>query len=319
VTSSLRISIALCTYNGSAHLSEQLKSLLRQTRPADELVVFDDGSTDETIEILKRFSTSALPMAIHVNSQRLGPAKNFEQAITACTGDLISLCDQDDIWHQNKLSLTEAAFQKNPELGFVFGDAEVCDDNGKELDYRLWDSVRFSPRLRRQMRDGHGFNVLLRQNVVTGATMTFASRFRPMLLLIDSRWMHDGWIALLLSAIAPVAQIEQPIIRYRQHSQQAIGALQRTLYQEYLAAKAMDRNIFTEQAEMFEAALQRLSAISAPPHTIELLRKKIRHSRRRSAIRKRECSRFSAFAEFFTLQYRHFSLGWKSFAQDLFL
>jgi glycosyltransferase involved in cell wall biosynthesis len=319
VTSPLRLSIALCTYNGSAHLSEQLESLVHQTRPAEELVVFDDGSADETVEILRRFAVSApFPMTIHVNPQRLGPAKNFEQAITACTGDLISLCDQDDIWRQDKLALTEAAFQKNPELGFVFGDAEVCDDDGKELGYRLWNSVRFSPRLL-QMRDGHSFDVLLRQNVVTGATMTFASRFRPKVLPIDPRWMHDGWIALLLSAIAPVALIEQPIIRYRQHPQQAIGARQRTLYQEYLAAKTMDRNIFSEQAEMFEATLQRLSAISAPPHKIELLKKKILHSRRRSAIRTGECSRFLAFTEFLTLRYRHFSLGWKSFAQDLFL
>jgi glycosyltransferase involved in cell wall biosynthesis len=320
-SSRLSLSVALCTFNGSAHLPEQLQSLTRQTRPMDELIVFDDASTDGTVEILNRFAAEAgaFPVKIRVNPETLGPTKNFEQAIAACSGDVISLCDQDDLWREDKLSLTEAAFSRQPELGFVFGDAEVCDDNGKTLGYRLWDSVRFFPQLRRQMDAGRGFEVLLRQNVVTGATLAFAARYRPMLLPIDSRWMHDGWIVLLLSAIAPVGQIPEPVIRYRQHSQQAIGALQRTLYQEYLAAKAMDRNIFTEQAQMFEAALARLSQTNAPNHMLNLLEKKIQHCRKRSAIRRRESSRLAAFTEFLTLRYRHFSLGWKSFAQDLFL
>jgi len=320
-SSRFSLSVALCTFNGSAHLPEQLQSLARQTRPMDELVIFDDASTDGTVEILNRFAAEAksFPVKIRVNPQTLGPTKNFEQAIAACSGEIISLCDQDDIWREDKLSLTEAAFLRRPELGFVFGDAEVCDDNGKKLGYRLWESVRFFPRLRRQMEAGRGFEVLLRQNVVTGATLAFPSRYRPILLPIDSRWMHDGWIALLLSAIAPVAQIAEPVIHYRQHPQQAVGALQRTLYQEYLAAKAMDRNVFAEQAEMFEAAHARLSQMKAPSHALNLLEKKIQHCRRRSAIRRGESSRLPAFTEFLTLRYRHFSLGWKSFAQDLFL
>jgi glycosyltransferase involved in cell wall biosynthesis len=318
--SSLRLSVALCTYNGSAHLSEQLKSLARQSRPADELIVFDDASTDGTGEILERFAAEArFPVTIRANPERLGSTKNFEHAIGACNGDVISLCDQDDVWREDKLALTEAAFLRQPDLGFVFGDADVCDESGKALGYRLWDSVRFFPRLRRQMENGRGFEVLLRQNVVTGATMAFASKFRSMLLPIDSRWMHDGWIALLLSAVEPVALIAEPVIRYRQHARQAVGALQRTLYQEYLAAKSMDRNVFAEQAQMFEAARVRLTQMQVPKRTLDLLEEKIRHCRRRSAIRRGESSRLPAFTEFLTLRYRHFSLGWKSFAQDLFL
>jgi glycosyltransferase involved in cell wall biosynthesis len=321
IMASLRLSVALCTYNGSAHLAEQLDSLARQTRPPDELVVFDDASTDRTLEILNRFAAArpGFPVTIRVNPQTLGPTKNFEQAIAACNGDVILLCDQDDGWREDKTSLIQDTFLNQPDLGFVFSDAQVCDQSGQPLGYRLWDSVRFCPRLRRKMQNGHGFEVLLRQNVVTGATLAFSARFRPMLLPIDPRWIHDGWIALLLSVFAPIAQIPEPVIQYRQHPQQAIGALQRTLYQEYLAAKAMDPNVFAEQAQMFEAVLARLSQLNAPNPVLRFLEKKIQHCRRRSAIRRRESSRLPAFAEFLTLRYRHFSLGWKSFAQDLFL
>jgi glycosyltransferase involved in cell wall biosynthesis len=317
--SSLRVSVALCTYNGSAHLAEQLESLLRQTRQPDELIIFDDASTDRTADMLQNFSGATFPVKIQINQRTLGPAKNFEQAIAACDGDVIALCDQDDLWHLNKLALTEAAFADHPNAGFVFGDAEMCDETGQALAYRLWDSVRFSRRSRRQMKRGRGLEVLLRQNVVTGATMAFSSKFRSMVLPIDPRWMHDGWIALLLSAIAPVALIEEPVIRYRQHAQQEIGARQRTLYQQYMAAKAMDRNVFAEEADMFEAARRRLSQLHAPAHVLNLVEKKIQHSLRRSAIRRRESSRLKAFGELLMLRYRHFSLGWKSFAQDLFL
>jgi len=315
-----RLSVALCTYNGAAHLSEQLTSLTRQTRPPNELIVFDDGSTDRTVDIINSWTSSApFPVKIVINGQKVGPAANFEKAIGACTGDIIALCDQDDIWREDKLAKTEAAFTDRPEIGFVFSDAEVCGENGQPLGYRLWNSVRFSSRLQRQMTNGRGLDVLVRQNVVTGATLAFAARFRSMVLPIDPHWMHDGWIALLLSAIAPIAAISDPLIRYRQHSEQAIGALQRTLYQEYLAAKSMDRNVFAGQAEMFEAALQRLKQSSAPPRALELLEKKVQHCKRRSAIRRRECSRLGAFTELLLLRYRRFSLGWKSFAQDLFL
>ena len=82
--SSHHLSVALCTYNGAAHLPQQLASLGRQTRLPDELIAFDDGSTDETVDILNAFgSSAAFPVKIQVNAHRAGPAANFEKAITA--------------------------------------------------------------------------------------------------------------------------------------------------------------------------------------------------------------------------------------------
>jgi glycosyltransferase involved in cell wall biosynthesis len=317
------ISVALCTYNGGAFLPEQLRSLAEQTVLPGELVVFDDGSTDQTIETLRRFAQGnpGFEVRIEVNDSRLGPAANFERAIRACRGEIIALCDQDDQWMPEKLQTIGGEFARNPELGLVFSDAEICDEGHQSLGYRLWQSVGLVGNLRRKLDRGRAFEVILRQNVVTGATMAFAARLRELVLPIDPLWMHDGWIALLIAAVAPVSAIPRPLVRYRQHAGQSIGAMRRSLYQQYLNAKKMDGPWFGRQADLYDAARRRLSEASGVrPGAIELLGQKVRHFRRRSAIHRRGVTRIlPSTIEFVTLRYRRFSLGWKSFAQDLFL
>jgi glycosyltransferase involved in cell wall biosynthesis len=320
----LRISVAICTYNGEAFLHEQLQSIAAQLRQPDELIAFDDLSSDRTVEMLQAFAQSApFPVRIHQNTVRLGPAQNFAAAITACTGEIICLGDQDDIWDPARLSTAEAAFNSTPRPAFVFSDAEVCDSNGQPQGYRLWDSVGFTPALRQRFRAGHELDVLLRQNIVTGATLSFLSEYRPLILPIDQRWMHDGWIALLLSAVARGTPIDQPLVKYRQHSAQSVGAEWRSLYQQYLNARKMNRKVFNEQADQYEAALARLqedSDFDVPPEAVKRLQEKVRHCRLRAAIRQKQIGRvIPSVTEFVTGRYSRFSLGWKSFAQDLFL
>jgi glycosyltransferase involved in cell wall biosynthesis len=324
MTTSMRISIALCTFNGERFLSEQLQSIASQSRLPDELIAFDDGSTDRTMQMLEAFAKSApFPVQVRQNAARLGPAQNFAAAITAASGDIICFCDQDDIWHPQKLQTIEAAFKQTPRPAFVFSDAEMCDADGKSLGYRLWSSVGFTEQKRRRVDQGHGLDVLIRQNVVTGATLAFDATFRSLLLPIPSGWMHDGWIALLLSVVSRGAAILQPLIQYRQHASQSIGAQRRSLYQQYLNAKNMDRTVFAQQADQFEAALARLQEqtdFEISPRVIRLLQLKILHCRRRDAIRQRNIGRIiPSLVELFTMRYQRFSLGWKSFAQDLFL
>ena len=87
----VRISVAMCTYNGAEFLPAQLESIFAQTRTADEIVVCDDGSTDETRSLIPQ------NVILHENEKKLGTAKNFERAIGLCTGDVIVLSDQDDV------------------------------------------------------------------------------------------------------------------------------------------------------------------------------------------------------------------------------
>src|SRR5882757_2441246 len=95
----LRTSIALATYQGERFLPQQLESFLGQTRRPDELCISDDGSTDETLDIIRAFASSApFPVKCVANPVRGGVNKNFENAVSHCTGEVILFSDQDDVW-----------------------------------------------------------------------------------------------------------------------------------------------------------------------------------------------------------------------------
>ena len=110
----LSLSIALASYNGERYIAEQLDSIARQTRLPDELIISDDASGDATPAIALDFARQApFPVKVLQNSERAGSTRNFEIAIRACTGDIIFLCDQDDVWYPNKISLVEERFINN--------------------------------------------------------------------------------------------------------------------------------------------------------------------------------------------------------------
>jgi glycosyltransferase involved in cell wall biosynthesis len=221
----MKISIAMCTYNGSSYLHEQLESIAKQTLPPDELIVCDDHSNPKTKEILHDFAARApFPVRLFFNKINLGTVKNFEQAIELCTGDVIALSDQDDVWYPHKLSRLASVLLKKPEVGLVFSDAEVVGENLRPMGYNLWERT-FPIRDQVLFSAGKAFNVLLRYNVVTGATMAFRSQYKDLVLPIpETIWrIHDGWIALMIAAVAEVEFIPESLILYRQHSTQQVG------------------------------------------------------------------------------------------------
>lgn len=229
----MKISIAMCTYNGSKYVREQLESFVWQTRLPDELIVCDDNSRDETASIISDFAkTAPFPVHLHVNSANLGVVKNFEKAIKLCNGDLIALSDQDDVWLPEKLSLQEAIFRSSPQVGLVFTNAEVVDERLVPLGYDLWSTEDFNLRKQRSVLEGNAFNVLLRRNFVTGATMMFKRQFLEACVpfphvtndLIKRCIIHDYWIALIISALAEIKFIDKKMVKYRQHTSQLLGA-----------------------------------------------------------------------------------------------
>src|SRR6185295_14781386 len=138
----VKISIAMCTYNGARFLPAQLESIVRQSRPPDEIVICDDRSTDDTRALLQQVANDAR-FQINLNENNLGTVKNFEQAVSLCTGDVIALSDQDDVWREDKLQTIEAAFERNPKAGLVFSDAEIVDETLNSVNRRMWHEVGF--------------------------------------------------------------------------------------------------------------------------------------------------------------------------------
>jgi glycosyltransferase involved in cell wall biosynthesis len=227
---SIRLSVAMCTYNGSQYLEEQLRSLERQTRPPDEVIVLDDRSTDTTAEVVAAFAGRA-PFEVHlyVNRQNLGTTKNFEAAIRRCTGDVVALADQDDFWLPRKLDRIEQEFLSRPDIGCVFTDAEITDQHLEPLGYNLWHVTGFRRSEYSRLQQGDALAVLLRRNVATGATMAFRADLREMVLPIPGGWVHDEWIAVVSASLSKISAIDEMLIKYRQHSTNQIGAVKKTL------------------------------------------------------------------------------------------
>jgi glycosyltransferase involved in cell wall biosynthesis len=223
------ISIALCTYNGARYLQQQLDSIANQTLLPVELVACDDGSSDETVEILKDFAEKApFPVHIHINVSNLGVARNFEKCTSLCSGELIALCDQDDAWKPEKLEKLAEALNKNPEAGYVFCDAELVDENLTSLKRCLWDEKpnNFSQRERQDFAHSDQLPHLLKKNMVTGACMMFRASLIPHIAPIPPSWIHDYWIATIATARGHRGIIvDEPLVFYRQHQDQQIGVL----------------------------------------------------------------------------------------------
>jgi glycosyltransferase involved in cell wall biosynthesis len=218
-----RISVAMCTYNGDRFLSAQLASIAQQTRLPDELVMCDDRSTDQTLSIVRAFADSvSFPVKIFVNEQNLGFAANFEAAIRRCSGELIALSDQDDVWYPQRLERSEQELVAHPEAGVVFSDGDLIDEQDQPLGQTLWQRLGFDAERRHALMFGQ-LVVLAKHRFVTGATMMFRANLRAHCLPVGQGWIHDEWIVMTAAAFAGLRPIEEPLIRYRVHGTQQVG------------------------------------------------------------------------------------------------
>lgn len=254
--SPVKISIALCTFNGAEFLSEQLESFRNQTRLPDEVIIGDDCSNDKTIKIIEDFEKDApFPVHLKVNEKNLGSTKNFDQTISRCTGDLIFLSDQDDIWLPEKIAVIEKGFEKNSDVGVLFSNADLIDENNDLLGLNLWEFT-FTKTERNLIKNGKDFEVFLRRNVITGATMAFRSELKPLFVPISkeiNNLIHDGWIALISSLYTKVSFINSSLILYRQHGNQQIGVDWETRQIDKFSSKFSRE--FNERAENFNKSI----------------------------------------------------------------
>lgn len=323
----VKISIAMCTYNGAEFLPGQLESILAQSRLPDEIVICDDCSTDHTVALLNQCaSASSVPIKIHINQNNLGSVKNFEQAISMCTGDVIALSDQDDVWHNDKLQKIDDAFLKNPTAGLIFSDAEIVDENLNPLNRRMWNEVGFDAHKRKLVSTGRALEVLINGWTVTGATMAFRSNFTKLSLPIPTEiaMIHDGWIALTIAAVAQVVMIDEPLIKYRQHERQQIGAPTRTLASTNRAgieAALRRRNHADDLHKILTTLAERLSASAHLYDTrtaLSFVSDYSFHLNARANLPQRRLNRVpSILRELLSLRYHEYANGFKSAAKDL--
>ena len=221
------ISVAMCTYNGAKYLPEQLKSIANQIVPVDELVVCDDGSKDDTIEVLKTFSeNSSFPVFIHQNKNNLGSTKNFEKCLSLCRGDIIFLSDQDDAWRQDKVEKQLNYFKAHPQIDAVFSDAMMMDDDSKATGRTIWEEIEFDAAAQARWIKGEAHEILFKGFVVTGATLAIRKNALDRLMPFPTHvpdLIHDAFIAMVLSLEEKIDFINDTLISYRIHASQQVG------------------------------------------------------------------------------------------------
>ncbi len=221
------ISIALCTYNGAAYLPEQWQSLLQQERLPDEVIICDDGSTDNTRPLLRQLAADA-PFRVEVieNPVRLGFNKNFGQALSRCTGDLVFLCDQDDFWMPQKLRLMAKFMQQNPAVQVAFNDADIADESLQPTNERFWTRVYFDAAMQQRWLAGRAMDVLLDGNRVMGCATVIRQPLLTTLLPIPDDvpgYIYDGWLSLLGAGLGTISFVNEPLQLYRTHPTQQVG------------------------------------------------------------------------------------------------
>ena len=318
----LRLSVALCTHNGGVYLDEQLQSILNQGRPPDEVVICDDGSTDRTIDIARKFAaTAGFPVHVSVNESNVGTTKNFEKAIRLCEGDVIVLSDQDDCWYETRLSTLERFFLSNPSVGLVFSDADLMDENSRLLGKRLWKTFGLNESRSKQIQAGRALDVLLRHNVVYGSTMAFRSELRDIVLPIPDITTHDLWISLIVSVLSEIAALPVPLIKYRKHPAQQVGVLYYGFRESVAKAKQIGAAEYLSHASQYAMARDRIQQHRSRrdlKRQLDLLDGKIRHMNMRAAISAARWKRLPMILRgTVNGDYFRYSEGYKSIAKDL--
>lgn len=214
----LKISISLATFNGARFLREQLASLIEQTFLPTELVVTDDGSTDETLAILEWFAGVApFPVSVYRNEQRLGYGMNFLKAASLCSGDVIAFSDQDDVWLPAKLERLRKAFG-HLQADFVAHAAEVTDARLVRMGKRYPDIDMDRCFAADEVREIFypGFAIAVSRKFLDGVRDVMS---RPG-FHVEA---HDGLLCGLAAVGCKRCELSDSLVLYRQHEANLIG------------------------------------------------------------------------------------------------
>ena len=220
------VEVLLATYNGERFLTEQIDSLVAQDYAPLYIIARDDGSTDGTREILRKYETRFPDrFRVLVTDKATGSAKsNFLKLMQAATAEYVCFADQDDVWLSDKVSSAMQAMRKletrwartTPLL--VFTDLQVVDENLKVVHESFWKQDGIEPRRIRSLAS------ILGHNVVTGCTALMNRRLLEMSLLMpEEATMHDAWSGLVALIFGAWEAIPEKTVLYRQHGRNVVG------------------------------------------------------------------------------------------------
>jgi len=266
----LKVDIVLATYNGAKFIEEQITSIQNNTFYTDvvaRFIIVDDGSSDQTLMIVKSLATFDNKIELHSNlSEQHGPKGNFSYGLSLSTAELVMLSDQDDFWLPSKIEKTYQRainFNTNQPVA-VFTDLNVVDENLTVISDSYFSLKGIS-------KSWHlSFDNLIQQNVVSGCTMMINRELINLALPIPTgAYMHDWWLAIVAKAYGELAFVDEPLMLYRQHDNNTIGAQSRSLFSllsrfsSNMTAFVKSVNEVKKQAEAFNLIHSKTSQIDS--------------------------------------------------------
>lgn len=210
----MKLSLLMATYCGNKFISQQLQSLLDQSRQFDEVVIIDDGSTDNMVAIVNKFiSDNGLSGSwkVYVNERNKGWIRNFIEGVEKTTGDIFFFCDQDDIWFKDKIRVQAEIIENNDNVSVV-ASPEISKYNDKKSyrvsnDFKILDVCK-NPK-----------NYL---NIMNGCSMAVRRSFYDSVkeYWIDG-WAHDQFMWQMALINDALAVMTSPTLYRRLHDKNA--------------------------------------------------------------------------------------------------
>lgn len=215
----MKVSVVMTTYNGERFLSDMLNSLKNQSRTIDELLIFDDGSKDNTVECVKKYiaENNLKNWKIIQNEINLGWEMNFVQALQAATGDIIFPCDQDDIWHLDKIEKMTNAFEQNDDIWLLVSGYHAFSENGGKMVTQNPVKTESSDLISCVVFDKHYYQILR-----PGCTMALRKELLKLFLeLWEPGMPHDATLWTTASLLRKLYLYNETFIEFRRHDSNA--------------------------------------------------------------------------------------------------
>jgi glycosyltransferase involved in cell wall biosynthesis len=210
------VSIALCTYNGQAHLAEQLDTLVHQTYTNTEIIVVDDRSQDDTVKIVQQYMKDHPQIRLTVNPKNLGYQKNFEKAFSLCNGTYILPSDQDDIWSLEKV---EELLNDAEDHLLIYHDSAFVSATGEPMGKKMSDLLN--------MVEGSDPIPFLFYNCVSGHSMMFSRELLREVTPLPRTGVYDHYMAFVAASLGTIKYVPKPLVKHRQHEGNATDILGR--------------------------------------------------------------------------------------------
>lgn len=217
------ISVAMTTFNGEKYIEKQIESIIHQSMPVDEIIVCDDGSTDHTVELLKKYDVTLIQ-----NFQNLGYKLNFKQAMEKCNGDYIFLCDQDDIWEKDKVKDMMHIMESHKNIHVLASSFTYIDGQDQMILTTLNKGYSNNNLYNKEVAKNDLVSVLTDEfiygNYFQGCALVMDKQTRDFVVHhFDDRLPHDWIISLYASIDGGMYFYNKSEFKYRIHSDNSIG------------------------------------------------------------------------------------------------